>query len=258
MALEIWSYEDVLKDLATNNPGIKRNLLLGNGFSRVFADQVFSYTSLFDKAKGNFNANILSVFAKAGETNFERALRTYDDALWLMDKYGEKIESSVQKDRDQIRTTLIDIISQNHPEDQSILSKDSKEKTFSFLAQFKNIFTTNYDFILYWMSLYKLDEEGSWDDGFRKKGGVLKFNEFEGEFCIYYLHGALHLVRREDVLSKLSWKDNGDRLKNLITASITEGVYPVFVAEGDSEKKKAQIKSDYYLRECWEALGRCS
>lgn len=254
--MPILTYDDVVKDLVENSPGKKKNLLLGNGFSRVFADKTFSYASLFENAKKTLNQNALNVFLKVGETNFERVLKTYDDALWLMEKYGEKISENAQKDRDQIRTTLIDIISENHPEDQNFLSNDAKEKTFQFLEQYSNIYTTNYDLILYWILLYKLSTKGSWDDGFRRKDGVLEFTGFEEEFCLYYLHGALHLVRDQDTLKKLSWKASQDKLKNLITGSIGNGTYPVFVAEGDWEKKKNHIANDYYLRTCFEALGK--
>jgi len=254
--MPILSYEEVLKELAENNPGKKKNLLLGNGFSRVFANDAFSYSSLFDKAKESFNKNILSVFTKVGETNFERALKTYDDALWLMEKYGEKISDNSQKDRDQVRTTLIDIISQNHPDDQNFLTDVAKEKTFQFLEQYSNIFTTNYDLILYWILLYKLSTKGSWDDGFRRNNDILEFTGFREEFCLYYLHGALHLVRHQDNLKKLSWKSGQDKLKNLVTTSISDGTYPVFVAEGDWEKKLNHISKDYYLRTCFDSLGK--
>jgi hypothetical protein len=254
MPLKIISYEDVLKDLAENSAGKKRSLLLGNGFSRSFADKTFSYSSLFDEAKKHFSANILSVFSKVGETNFEKALKLYDDSFWLLGKYGEKISEGPNKDKEQIRKVLIEIISQNHPEDQNIIADAAKEKTFTFLEGFSNIFTTNYDLLLYWILLYKLSTKGSWDDGFRKPNGILEFTGFEEEFCMYYLHGALHLVRQNDMLVKLTWSK--DKLKTLITKSISEGTYPVFVAEGTWEKKKVHIESDYYLRQCYDALGK--
>lgn len=252
--MDVIKYPKVLEDISKIE-GVKKNLLLGNGFSTVFAPDVFGYDSLFNTAKQSLSSRMKEVFERAGETNFERALRLYDDAIWLAQVYQKELGKTIEHERDEIRNLLIQAILDNHPDDQSFMTKEAREKAYAFLKQYSNIFTTNYDLILYWISMQEMKSKGSWDDGFRKRDGILCFTGFEDSSRIYYIHGALHYVRSGSFLKKLSWSIDHDRLKTLITSSITNGDYPVFVAEGRWDKKQSQIENDFYLRSCFDALN---
>jgi hypothetical protein len=158
---------------------------------------------------------------------------------------------SIQADRDAIRKILVGVISENHPENQSFMDDSTKKNAHEFIEKFTNLFTTNYDLILYWLVMSGKEK---WDDGFRRIDGDLCFNGFQGPSRIYFLHGALHIVRQGKSLIKLSWDGTKGKLKQLIKASIERGHYPIFVAEGDSSKKKYQIDNNRYLQKCIQAL----
>src|SRR5690606_18410239 len=172
--MDVIKYPKVLEDISKIE-GVKKNLLLGNGFSTVFAPDVFGYDSLFNTAKQSLSSRMKEVFERAGETNFERALRLYDDAVWLALVYQKELGKTIEHERDEIRNLLIQAILDNHPDDQSFMTKEAREKAYAFLKQYSNIFTTNYDLILYWISMQEMKSKGSWDDGFRKRDGILCF-----------------------------------------------------------------------------------
>lgn len=71
---------------------------------------------------------------------------------------------------------------------------------------------------------------------------------------ILYLHGALHLYLGDGELRKHSWSRTGQRLTDLIRDGLSEGQYPLFVAEGIPEKKLQQIQGNGYLWYCLDKL----
>ncbi|MBT1689211.1 DUF4917 family protein [Dawidia soli] len=250
--MAILTYPQVLDEIEKSGPRTDTNLLVGNGFSRAFADAIFDYRSLYQKAREKgLTREAIAVFEKLGETNFERVLKAYDECLWIAENYNQKLDETIPADRDAIRKILVGVISENHPENQDFMDDATTKNAHAFMEGFTNLFTTNYDLILYWL-IMSGDEK--WDDGFRRVEGDLCFTGFQGPSRIYFLHGALHIVRQGKSLIKLSWNGKKGKLKQLIKASIEKGQYPIFVAEGDSSKKKYQIDSNRYLRKCLQAL----
>lgn len=120
-----------------------------------------------------------------------------------------------------------------------------------------NIFTTNYDLLLYWTVLQS--GTPSHQDGFRSDEDdpdtsyVIFTERLGGTKGLFYLHGALHLYVAAGELRKHSWRRTGQRLTELIRAGLNVGEYPLFIAEGTAEKKLEQIQRNGYL---WYALDK--
>ena len=58
---------------------------------------------------------------------------------------------------------------------------------------------------------------------------------------IFYLHGALHVFDAENELKKYTWVRTGIRLIEQIRAALQANLYPLIVAEGQSQEKMARI-----------------
>ena len=88
----------------------KSALLLGNGFA-IALDSGFSYGGLFDSAKKAMSERVLRVFAQAGGTDFEAALRLLDDGRWVASQYWEEVDdSNLQGDHEAIRNALVEAV----------------------------------------------------------------------------------------------------------------------------------------------------
>jgi hypothetical protein len=73
---------------------------------------------------------------------------------------------------------------------------------------------------------------------------------------ILFLHGALHLFVEDGEVRKHSWIRTNKRLIELIKEGFLRKRYPLFVAEGKSNRKFAQIQRNGYLSYCLAKLGR--
>ncbi|XYQ02152.1 DUF4917 family protein [Bacillus safensis] len=238
------------KALSEKHPEILDNLLTGNGFSIEF-DSKFRYGGLFDylQKKELFDEKEKKLFRAFDTTNFEQVLNSLFKAQTInktFDKNTDYLDESYQTIKDLLITSVKDI----HPEYYSL---DIDKLAWSFNIFKKNIFTTNYDLLSYW-ALLALRGKKQIRDGFgyrddRKlsfQPGTLKKNHFK----LFYLHGALHLyVDRGDVI-----KVTGEILMDNITKEYEMGHFPIYVSEGASEKKLAQIKSNNYLSHCYHEL----
>lgn len=123
-----------------------------------------------------------------------------------------------------------------------------------FLTPFDNIFTLNYDLLLYWVILNDLNR---FADGF---GLGAEENGFRGPFkaeanCnIFNIHGGLHLFRTStgEIEKRLM---GASGVIDAIARTITAGKrFPVYVAEGTSPAKLSRINSIPYLKHCYERL----
>lgn len=73
---------------------------------------------------------------------------------------------------------------------------------------------------------------------------------------LYFLHGALHLYRSGSEVRKHCWARTRKPLIENILESISRHEYPLFVAEGEPEKKMEQIEGSSYLSACYSKLSR--
>jgi hypothetical protein len=141
-----------------------------------------------------------------------------------------------------------------------LVPDDKKDCALDFLADFHNIFTTNYDLLPYWINMH--GSPHPWGDGFRADEDdpdapyVLFTERLGGDRGLFFLHGALHLYVVKGELRKHTWSRTGTALTELIQQGLEKKDYPLFIAEGSADKKLQQIQSSGYLWYCLDKLAR--
>lgn len=233
-------------------------LLLGNGFSQAYYGD-FGYTTLYQAIKDEKkNKNIKKLFKYFGTSNFEAVLSFLKDAQFLFKIYG--IDSAnIIRDYERIRDALAEAILKVHPEKTTVVPEKAKINCYEFLKQFNDIYTVNYDLLLYWTLL--TDPNLDFGDYFTRD------DDTPEEYCeyvkdgsrkdkhVFFLHGGLHLFIKDGRTIKKVW-GNTIPLIRQIKEEIENGYYPWVVAEGDYESKLKQIKSNPYLDHAFEKLSQ--
>ncbi len=258
--MNLMTFAHVRIDLGTR----RAHLVLGNGFS-IACDPLFSYGSLFDYASDNgLSDRVKDVFTHLGTNNFEGVMRLLEHGGWLTEHYagaaGAGMQAAMAEDLASVKATLVSALTRTHfarPYDVN----DARLTTCRrFLEPFFNIFTLNYDLLLYWVcmsdpNLMRRDCFGASDD--EPDAEYVVFNEhLGGGQGILFLHGALHLYVAGGEVRKHTWSRTGVPLIELIHTALDAGNYPLFVAEGMAQKKKEQIEASSYLSYCLGKLGR--
>ena len=238
-------------------------MLLGNGFS-IGYDPCFHYGSLFEYAKANgLSPNAQKVFEKLGTNNFEGVMHLLEDADWVARQYGlltSPPPSDLLTDLESVKSSLLDAIAKTHPEHTHRVPPKKKDACVSFLEPFYNIFSTNYDLLLYWVEMHGAPLHAK--DGFdfdieAPDAPYVVFSEhLGGSQGIFFLHGALHLYTQDGEVRKHSWTRTGRMLIESIKEALDKGQYPLFVAEGTANKKLSQIQKSGYLSYCLGKLER--
>jgi hypothetical protein len=258
-AEEVLSFEDAIKALGQKT----KHVLLGNGFS-IACDPIFSYSSLYDAAVSmGLSDRAQSVFQRLGTSNFEAVLRLLEDADWVARTYGLLAGegSELLTDAEVIKRTLVEAVAKSHLEHTGKVSDEKKAAALAFLRPFKNVFTTNYDLLAYWVNL-AAPGGPPWGDGFREDK-----NEPDAEYVVFserlgsqpglfYLHGGLHLFVEAGELKKHCWCRTGKPLTQSIRDGLDQDRYPVFVAEGTAAQKLEHIQRSGYLWYCLDKFSR--
>jgi hypothetical protein len=251
-------------------------LLLGNGQSRAVWNR-FDYGSLLDAAaSGRINHPLsdqdCSVFDAFKTDNFEQVLGALDQA--------QKVAQAVNTNPDflmevgacsgRIRRALIQAVHWVHlRRDQ--LSDEVLGKIAEEILCYDAVFTTNYDLIVYWALMNWVDCGGDrnrfrdflfWTDfssnarhTFHLVAAEAALNDGRRRTNLFFLHGALHLVRLPNgVEAKLT--KNEDSLLDQFYQLVANGSLPLFVSGGDWKDKRRSIRSSRYLEFCLMSLER--
>ncbi len=119
------------------------------------------------------------------------------------------------------------------------------------------VFTTNYDLIPYWALMHQ--DTDRFRDYFWS-GGCFDISDtalYENKTAVHYLHGAIHLVERDDGITEKLTANNLSSLTELFDLA-HPSKYPLFITEGTSEDKIIRIRRNDYLRFCYETLEESS
>jgi hypothetical protein len=250
-------YRDVLAEVE----GSDASLLLGNGFSIGFSKS-FRYDDIFNKAEESLGAVATEVFTeRLRSSNFEAAIRLYDDAQWLVAAHGGDVPGSVGEERELIKRAFLSALDAVHPAGAGALTAKHKESAHQFLRSYSQVFTLNYDLLVYWVLMHA--NPRIFGDGF----GETIVTDARGEpdvvlgFCsnfpatrpVWYLHGALHFFREPGYLSKCVASEEQTVIEN-VRAQMAEDRYPLIVLEGRHDQKHTAIDADSYLAKAREAL----
>lgn len=243
---EIISFQDALEQTR----GKPRSLLLGNGFSVKY----FDYKNLLEKSGLREDSPIRILFRNLDTNDFEYVVRALEDAVRVERSYGNAMHADeLERDAEEVRQALIHAIEETHPRNRDDLVFQY-DNAMQFLRNFAQIFSLNYDLLLYWSILGK-----GFTDGFglgQKMAGGTFLGPFKEEaYCtVFNPHGGLHLFQNEI----------GDTFKALndgvgVVATISEEIrgakrLPLYVAEGSSKSKMKKINSVEYLRHAYKKL----
>lgn len=241
-------------------------LIVGNGGSIAVSTQ-FQYNRLYD-----YGCKHELIKPKAVEVfdQFSKGTRDFEGILyrlWQADFINEKFDiveierKKVRKAYTDVRRALIDTVKGVHPL-RSSLSDDKLRNIGCFLAEFTNVFSLNYDLIVYWALLKtKNILRTRFYDGFtkqpnRKQSSSTSKLLFDKDLKtpaeadvthVYYPHGNLALYQTiggEE--SKLVSSKNG-LLDSITNRWQRNDGQPLFVCEGSSADKVANISKSNYL-----------
>ena len=268
--MELLTFAEAIKDA---NNFSKRHLLLGNGFSIACRPDIFHYGSLFSRADFSKNPKLVQVFDVLGTQDFEIAIRHLEAGAKLLPIYaglGASAAQAMLDDAAALKEILVSTIAANHPNVPSDIPDHQFWACRNFLRNFLNadgqIFTLNYDLLLYWALMHD-------DDPFEERSPMLTNDGFgndeddpnadyvvwQGEIGahsakVHFLHGALHLYDAGNELQKYTWVRTNDRLVDQARKAIGNDKFPLFVAEGESAKKKGKIRHNAYLYQGYKQL----
>ena len=236
----------------------KRHALLGNGFSISCRPDIFVYGKLFEQADfSKLSPSAKSAFEALDTQDFEKVIKVLRDASAVLSAYSgvkTSLIEQLKKDADGLREVLVQAIASSHPEWPGEITDEEYSSCRIFLSNFNNVYTLNYDLLLYWAVMHNDDgEKIKSDDGFRKPE-----DEFGSEYVvweagtsrsqnIWYLHGALHVFDAGDEIQKYTWINTGKRLIEQIREALEKDYFPLFVAEGTSSEKLDRIMHNEYL-----------
>ena len=263
--VDVISFEEAIRD---SRSFAKRHLLLGNGFSIACCPDIFHYGSLFEEADFSANPKLEAVFEALETQDFEVAIRHLEAGSSLVPIYAPGCTDAAAEmaaDALALKDILLTTIAANHPD----VPGDIPDEKFWACRQFLNyfigpagkgqIFTLNYDLLLYWTLMHDDDEmdtplQLNANDGFGndEDDPDADYVVWQGETGahdakIHFLHGALHLFDAGNELQKFTWVRTTKRLVDQARSAISNDKFPLFVAEGSSAKKKAKVRHNAYL-----------
>jgi len=238
-----------------------KHLLLGNGYSICYKDD-YKYNSIYDKA---FSANerIQNIFGIIGTTDFEEVMCFLDKTIDIIQLYDEKnaVNDHLKIELDGIRNTLIETIidiSEGSMHEVQSNAEESNNILNHFDPNKSHIYTLNYDLLLYSYLLdYNKLHTQYYTDGFWNiiNDGLQYDNGKNNNSNIHYLHGAIHLFHNQ-LNENYKVKGPTADIKDKIKTKVKNKDYPIFVAEGDSEKKMKIINSNKYLNKQFESFKK--
>jgi hypothetical protein len=243
-----------------------RSILLGNGFS-ISADTIFDYAKLYDKIS---NQRFKSLFTGLSTYDFEKLIFELENTysfLNIYDKRQKTLIENLSNDALALRKEFASVISKSHALYQDIfkIGQGLNQKTRScrkFLSNFSQIYTTNYDLLLYWTIMNESDSNPRifpTDDGFAPRddlnpdSNLVWFSQHKKrKQKVFYLHGSLFFGETEQGLVKV--KKNANLLNELVNTITNNHYLPLIVLEGSSVTKYKKICNHSYLKNAYDGL----
>lgn len=228
---------------------LRLSILLGNGFSIDYSP-VFAYGSLMEGARlPRLSVDKGKLFEVVGSADFETVVERLRTAAKLASLYGAKkrLARRLKADARVVRAGLVNAIAELHPGSAQDLTHDEVVHARQFLHHFEDVFSLNYDLLLYWV----VNSGGGTlrvprQDGFGWDGGGLRWSSNRTQ-RLHFLHGAIHLFVEDRRLSKIRYAQHG-RIVDELRARLSLEVDPLIITEGKREEKEQRIRESAYLR----------
>lgn len=241
------------------------HLLLGNGFSISCRPNAFTYGALLNEATfDDADGDMTSVFSLLGTTDFERVIEMLRLAAALVDEYepGSSIGTRLRHDAEVVREALAVTLAARHPDLPFDITTAEYTAARTFLSHFKNVYTLNYDMLLYWAVMQDLDPPVATNDGFGAGNDPAAdyvvwepYLDFRQQ-RLFFLHGGLHLYDSGHEISKITWSRTGIPLVEQIRDALAANQYPLIVTEGTSREKEAKILHNAYLNHALRSFAK--
>lgn len=267
----IADFQSIIEDLKRKKRII--NLLLGNGFSMAYDPSIFSYNALADFV-GKVNDKTLTMLFEVLKTkNFELIMEQLTTFSRLLAAMGADagLQQTVADAHEKLKVSLLDAIKGLHPEHVFKIPQDNIDACSKFLRDFLesggNIFSTNYDLLLYWVLMRGNVPQAI--DGFGREilnpvevGSKQEAAELSDLLWgpnkerqnIHHLHGALPLFDTGADIEKEQYNHEGWLLDN-VSKRLDAGEYPIFVTAGGAAEKLELIRHNRYLSHCYDRLS---
>lgn len=246
---------DTLHTWAEIKDGFKDTLILGNG-SSIAVNPAFLYDSLFmaSVSFGLLDAQATEVFKLFETKDFEYVLRLLSHAI----KVNHCCEIECQALVDKyilVRDALINTLHRVHPKIDEV--RPHFPAMVSFLKDFSTVYSLNYDLIVYWALMHGKDEQefadywvyGNFDGAYSKQRS-------SDSTLFLYPHGNLVLL--SNALGKEEKISTGGRqalLDEIARRWSSATNSPLFISEGESQKKMNMIGLSPYLMHVHETLS---
>lgn len=267
---KLYTYEEVIQSLTQKKR--QKHLLLGNGFSMSYDSGIFSYNALSKFLENLDNEILQKLFQIIKTSNFELLMEQLDNVAQIAEVFGadKKVVYNIKKATETLKESLIEAIKELHPEHVFSVPEEKSIACANFLNSFLDddgqIFTTNYDLLLYWVLMRNeienaidgfgrdSEESDEWIPEDEREYSELRWGKHKGVQTIHYLHGALQLFDAGVDIIKEEYTDDHFLLEN-IKIRMEKKEYPIFVTAGNGYEKLTHIVHNKYLANCYESLS---
>lgn len=247
------TFRDVKDSLSPNE---SLSILFGNGFSQEWNSKIFNYESILKAADFGERHEILkSLFERFETYDFEAIMKSLEASEKILEAYRKcsQVLDQIRKDKILLKESLISAISNTHPDLPDDVTEEQYVAVRKFISGFENIYTLNYDLLLYWArnktNLEPHDYET--DDGFRDER---RWVGYESEQQVHYLHGGLHIYDTKTDIKKHAYTSFGKTILDQVRENLKKDKFPLFVSEPDYKKKRNRIDHNPYLKYCYESI----
>ena len=248
------------------------SLLMGNGFSMSYDRDIFSYNALYDFLVSQEDELLNKLFGVIKTKNFELVMQQLDTTLALLETFGSDLElrKTIEHASQRLKATLLKSVQELHPEHVFKMPEKKSAACANFLSLFLDsggqVYTTNYDLLLYWVLMRQgvhnpydgfgkeLENPVEVAEGKEPEWSELLWGPNQSKQNVHYLHGALHLFDTGSEVVKEQYDWNGYLLQN-IAARLDQGEYPIFVTAGNGDEKLEHIRHNRYLSHCYDSLS---
>jgi len=270
--MNLETFDDVLASIGKN---AKRpfHLLLGNGFSVAYDPAIFSYNALHNFVSKLNEPDLAKILEVIETRNFEVIMQYLDHFSALITVFGGDpgLKKRVDTASTKLKSSLLDAVTALHPEHVFTVPENQSKACAAFLKTFLgtggNIYSTNYDLLLYWVLMRNAglvqhvdgcgreleNDTGEFMDPEDQIWSDLLWGKHRENQNVFYLHGALQffdsgvaVVKEEYDAYKYLLQKIGDRME--------KGQYPIFVTAGDGHQKLKHIRHNQYLTSSYDSL----
>lgn len=268
--MTVEKYSDCIAELRMK--GRRTHLLMGNGFSMAYDREIFSYNALQNFISEIHNPVLDELFEVVKSKNLEVIMQQLHLLTRLIQMFGDNgdLTNRVTEADNLLRVGLVDAVKSLHPDHVFQVPEEQIQSCHKFLEPYlaygSNIFTTNYDILLYWTLMrggvrnavdgfgYEMVNPGEEDPNLQQWFETLTWGPNVSSQNIHYLHGALHLFDNGIDIEKEAY-DGENVLLDLVRGRMDREEYPVFVTAGDGKEKLSQIMHNRYLSHCYKSLA---